>query len=760
MATSSLIGALRVTLGLDTAEFEAGSKRAKEEATELGHTLGEKVSEGAEKAKQALELFGLYLGARELIEATKHAFEYTASLVAVAQQLGVTNKDLQAYRYAATQVGVSQEDVEKGLSKLTQTLGKVKAGAKEPIEALADLGIKGTALRDVANKTAGDALPTLAEAFAKIVSPTKRARDEVELFGKTGQRLDPLLSQGAGGIDGLREAAEKAGAVLSDEQIERLDSAAHKFDALKLVLEAKIAGAVADNSETILGLADAFTYLVGKIEPAINALKAVRAGLGLLQDMDAQYLSIRYPDRQAAAARIPGEQSTLNNLLYGEPAEKEKNKSGVVTHDETPVVDDHGAAARKAEEARLKAIREQLEYEQKNATISHELYGLRQQLTPDVRQQALYQHEDIDLAAKSRQEELAQQVSEKKITQAHADEIETRSETLDTLKHSLVNRQLDAKLSQQDLDTTIAGITNQRDLLGLQQALAKTAAERRDIELKLLDLQYQEERARLETTIASKDTSDAERKIAQKRLDQLGELQNTAAAGVKQATQGPLETYISSVYTTAGQKAEAFQQTAVDGLKSIEDQVTDTISGVFKLGGAFGKIADSIISDLIRIEVQQNITGPLAKAISGGGGGLFGSVSKLLGLGSSSLGVSSTITGAGSIAPSGISDLSALSSIPHLAGGGTIGGISGIDKNLLSLNGMPAAWVNKGEQLSVTPDNDNGPRGGSFTFDLRGAVMTQDLLNQMNAIGQAATVGGAGLALSTSATKKRRQLGG
>lgn len=68
-------------------------------------------------------------------------------------------------------------------------------------------------------------------------------------------------------------------------------------------------------------------------------------------------------------------------------------------------------------------------------------------------------------------------------------------------------------------------------------------------------------------------------------------------------------------------------------------------------------------------------------------------------------------------------------STPGFATGGsfTVGGSGGIDSQLVKFRATP------GEMVNIRHGNDNG--GGSpVVFDLRGAVMTSDLLNQMNAI--------------------------
>ena len=57
-----------------------------------------------------------------------------------------------------------------------------------------------------------------------------------------------------------------------------------------------------------------------------------------------------------------------------------------------------------------------------------------------------------------------------------------------------------------------------------------------------------------------------------------------------------------------------------------------------------------------------------------------------------------------------------------------VGGSGSMDSKLVQFRATP------GEMVNITHGNDNGPSGGTKVFDLRGAVVTQDLLDQMNAI--------------------------
>jgi len=69
---------------------------------------------------------------------------------------------------------------------------------------------------------------------------------------------------------------------------------------------------------------------------------------------------------------------------------------------------------------------------------------------------------------------------------------------------------------------------------------------------------------------------------------------------------------------------------ALKGIKSMEDALVSLVNGTLSAKDAFKSMARSIVNDLIRIQIQKSITGPLAGAISGAGG-LSGILSSFFG---------------------------------------------------------------------------------------------------------------------------------
>lgn len=271
---SEMIGRLRVALGLETAAFERGAKRAAAEIDTFG-TRAEKAGFKVGSMAKAVALGGAAIAGSAIVAQFKDmvtaGLEYASALGEQAQQLGVTTKAMQEYRYVASQTGVSNEEMDAALAKLSRTVGDAATGSKKAQGAFDALGIS---IRDANGnvKDAGDLIPEIAAALEKIPSPAERASYLVDLFGKSGQKLAPLMAEGAGGVQKLRDEAAKLGLVLSDEQIQKADATADKLAALNQQFNARIAGVVSDNADSILQLVNALSALLEKL------LKLVEVG--------------------------------------------------------------------------------------------------------------------------------------------------------------------------------------------------------------------------------------------------------------------------------------------------------------------------------------------------------------------------------------------------------------------------------------------------------------------------------------------------
>lgn len=250
MATAA--AALYTSLTLESSSFNTNLKRA---ATAAEQTSAQ-ISRSLTAAKSAVVGFLSVASAGVAVATVNRALQYAASIGETSQQLGIAAKKYQELTYAATQQGVAQGDLETGLARLTRTIGKGS-------EAFDKLGI---ATKDANgnSRATGDVFDDIAAALGKIQDPAKRAALEVELFGKSGQKLDTLLAGGTAAIAAMADEAARLGLVLSPEQIKNADAAADAFARVKHTLEVNIAGTVATNAKAIEGLANGLGKLITK----------------------------------------------------------------------------------------------------------------------------------------------------------------------------------------------------------------------------------------------------------------------------------------------------------------------------------------------------------------------------------------------------------------------------------------------------------------------------------------------------------------
>lgn len=572
--------------------------------------------------------------------AISSGLEYASSLQEVAQQLGVTSTELQEYRYAASQVGISNETMDKSLSILTRSFGQVEAGAKRPTTALKQLGFSSQQMADLVHGSAGDAIPKLAEALSKIENPAKRARLEMALFGRGGMALDTLLSGGSAAVNQLRDAAHKLGIVLSEKEIADADKTADKLSELKQVLSANIGRAVASNAASIYNLVDALVALASQIPQTIAKWRMFNDQV--LSDFNDQIANIPGTTKaqakpyQEAAARARG-----NPLSYG----KASLPGSSVTFDLAPASPVAGPARPK-----------------RNSTFGGDDFDIAQKATKAKNAQ---QGKNDAAEEAKRQAEVIRQFTDE-MDRANADYITAQAEL-----SSVVSDQTNAKLNEIDTQLRIdtraaqadegytaaqkatsiatlqrkAGIdrkivldkageaasadalkyTHDEVQLEIDQArsslgLATTRKERAKLEQKLIGLAYIQERHDLDGIVATKKAGDAERDIAQARLAILDQLEAEAKEGAKRQNLSPGEQYTREVNDNFANMNDQIESLAVDKVKELNEALADTAVKGLGLHGILG----DLVKRLIAMAIEAAILKPLMNALFPGAGGAAG----------------------------------------------------------------------------------------------------------------------------------------
>lgn len=260
----------------------------------IGKSIGASLKSGIGLA------VGYFVGSG-IKDAIAGSVEYASSLGETAQQLGITTKFLQEYRFAATQSGASVEQADKAIGKFTINLGKAREGSKEAVAAFANVGVT---TKDLANGDSAAIFGKIADGIAKIPDPARQAADAVAIFGKGGQAIIPILEGGSAGLNAFADAAERAGLILSNETINKLDMLADKGAAVKQVITTQLAAAIGENADAILALGSAAANAISGISGLVDQMRAIKL---LTQRGDAVSLFTMSGDELAAVGTPKGQ---------------------------------------------------------------------------------------------------------------------------------------------------------------------------------------------------------------------------------------------------------------------------------------------------------------------------------------------------------------------------------------------------------------------------------------------------------------------
>jgi hypothetical protein len=150
-----------------------------------------------------------------------------------AGQLGIGTEALQAYRFAAHELGVEQAQLEGGIKKLQTAIGDAASGAETDVKKFKALGLAFVDSFGQA-RTAEDVLLDLADLVKSLPTPAEKASAAALLMGeRMGPGLVPLLNQGSQGLRDFFKAADEAGQIMSDETVERLGKAKDEIENFK-----------------------------------------------------------------------------------------------------------------------------------------------------------------------------------------------------------------------------------------------------------------------------------------------------------------------------------------------------------------------------------------------------------------------------------------------------------------------------------------------------------------------------------------------
>jgi len=174
-------------------------------------------------------------------------------------------------------------------------------------------------------------------------------------------------------------------------------------------------------------------------------------------------------------------------------------------------------------------------------------------------------------------------------------------------------RQLE--LERDAADIARVQFDSQRELLMQAADMADTQAERKRLALDILKLEQEYRRNQLEMVLASSTASDAEKARAQAILDSLAAIEAGERATTARSNETEVERYLRDLNRSPEQINEAVDRIKINGLESLNDALVDAVVNFRSLADVAKSVVQSILADLLRLQIQQAIIKPLAGAL-------------------------------------------------------------------------------------------------------------------------------------------------
>lgn len=267
--SQAVVGALRVSLGLDSAQFTAGLTAAQRNMKQVGDRMK------AVGATIATAGIGIAVAAgAAFVKLGFDALKAADDIGDAAARLGVTAEAFQKLEIAATSAGAAPGLMTEAMDKLNVGLGAfMQTGGGPAAEAFKQLGLSAQiASGEIA--TADQAFYAAAKALEGIANPAEKARLSAQLFGRAaGADMLEVLAPGEAALRGYGEAAAQSGRIMSAEMVEKLSAAKLTIDTTSQAFMQMAQVMVGD---LIVG---SMTFL-DTLKPMIEQGKALAAQIG------------------------------------------------------------------------------------------------------------------------------------------------------------------------------------------------------------------------------------------------------------------------------------------------------------------------------------------------------------------------------------------------------------------------------------------------------------------------------------------------
>ena len=272
----SLVGSIMVDSDEANKSIQKTGTNAKSLATTLGSGL-------KTVGKAAAGIATVTAGAAAAAGAAIYSLSNDAAAVGdnvdkMSQKIGISRQAYQELDFICSQSGTSVDNLKAGLKTLTSVMDTTKAGTSKTKTALEELGVAATDSNGNFRENE-EVMWEAFEALSKLENQTEKERLAVELFGKAGSELMPMLNGTTEGIQAMRQQAHDLGLVMTDEAIDgavkytdTMDQLQRSFKAAKTSLGTAVLPIIQKFAAKVLDFMPKIQDFIGKLTPPLEKI--------------------------------------------------------------------------------------------------------------------------------------------------------------------------------------------------------------------------------------------------------------------------------------------------------------------------------------------------------------------------------------------------------------------------------------------------------------------------------------------------------
>lgn len=247
---------------------------------------------------------------REAAEWFHHLTEEMDGILKASQKFGISTDDIQRLQYAAKFAGVGMEGLQVAVVKLSKNMAAMGEKTGPVIDKLKAAGI-------TAKTGTYEALTKIADVFKGMPDGAEKTAMAVELFGKAGASLIPMLNKGHEALQGWSDELDHMNGIIDHDALE----AAERFNDAIIKMQATAKKA---ESQLAAGMAPAFAQIAEAIQQSIDVgggWKEFGEGLGEVAKFLYRIFQVLVIVFKQIGERIGAVAASVHALFTGHPIE-------------------------------------------------------------------------------------------------------------------------------------------------------------------------------------------------------------------------------------------------------------------------------------------------------------------------------------------------------------------------------------------------------------------------------------------------------